>query len=124
LQNVAAHCMTIQEPSENVASDANVNSINQLQSELDELTAKLRWRTMSCAISLRVILREYGRRWDRAQPLCSLQRSMGSRCTKQYSNAPCCSCTHAIRGGLSTESTPMRDEAVELAARRPLVLCQ
>jgi hypothetical protein len=42
LQNVAAHCMSLQEPLENIASDADINSINKLQGELDELTGRLR----------------------------------------------------------------------------------
>jgi hypothetical protein len=42
LQDVAARCMSIQEPLENVSPNADLNSINEMQRELDELTEKLR----------------------------------------------------------------------------------
>jgi hypothetical protein len=42
LQDIAARCMSIQEPLENAARDSDLNSINKMQRELDELTEKLR----------------------------------------------------------------------------------
>jgi hypothetical protein len=42
LQDIAAHCMVIQEPMEDLAPDADIQAINKWQSELDELTEKLR----------------------------------------------------------------------------------
>ncbi len=42
LQDIAAQCMSIQEPLEHLAPDADVRSINKLESDLDELMGKLR----------------------------------------------------------------------------------
>ena len=42
LQDIAAQCMVVQEPLESLARDVDMRSINKWQSELDELTEKLR----------------------------------------------------------------------------------
>jgi hypothetical protein len=42
LMKLSARCMSIQEPLENVSPNADLNSINEMQRELDELTEKLR----------------------------------------------------------------------------------